>query len=147
MSFWILGRRCRTTEASMVCQRCDLAPATSRVIEVVHGSIRELFVCEKCARTLAHLDGDDAFRCLKCGIEITESECLEWVRSVKAKRGTFDEAAWNELLETARCPVCGEGLKLPRIPWELFADPSTAIPLALLARRRPPSLPGQSPQS
>ena len=104
-------------------------------------------MCRKCGETLAHLDGDDAFRCLKCGIEIGEAESLEWVRSVKAKRGTFDEAAWNELLETASCPVCGEGLNLPRIPWDLIADPSSAFPLTLLARRRPPPLPGQLPQS
>jgi protein-arginine kinase activator protein McsA len=131
----------------MRCERCGEAAATSRVTEVVKGLAQEFSVCEKCAQTLALLEGDRGFRCSTCGVEIDDAQCIEWVRALKAKRGTFDEAAWNELVETAACPVCGNPLKLPHIPWELFADPSSAIALALLARRRPPPSPGHFPSS
>jgi len=133
----------------MDCERCGQAPATSHVTEVARGCPKELAVWGKCADALSLLDADEGFRCSRCGTEIGEAQLLEVVRTVKAKWGRFDENAWNELLATAACPICGEGLKLPRIPWELFADPSTAIPLSLRSRRRrPPPTPGPAhPQS
>lgn len=131
----------------MLCEECGEAPATSRVTEMVRGTLQESSLCGKCASTLAGLESEDAFRCSKCGAKIEDATLIHMVQSLKAKRGRFDEDVWNELLATAACPICGESLKLPRIPWGTFADPSSAIPLAILARRRPPPLSSDSPPS
>lgn len=125
----------------MTCEQCGQEPATTRVTEVARGRASEIRVCDKCAQELSLVDWKDAFRCEKCGTEIGNAECLEWVRAAKAKREKFDEQAWNELLDRAACPVCGAALKLPRIPWALVSDPSFAVPLLALFRRRPRSHP------
>jgi protein-arginine kinase activator protein McsA len=124
-----------------LCRRCGNARATARLTEIVDGAPQESSVCNPCAKALALGNEDDASRCRACATEIRKADLLQLARSSKEKWGRLGEDASNELLRSAACHRCGAALNLPGLRWAWFADASCAFPIALLARRRPPSDP------